>query len=94
VVFLDERVDEERNVAGDVSGEDMTIYRTTTAETAGILGGRKWAREEWREKRAGGKERGKMAGMLEEKLVGSCADGLAVGPYSGKRCRLTPFATC
>jgi hypothetical protein len=95
VVILDERVDKERNVAaGDVSGEDMAIYRPTRAEMAGILGGREWAREEWRQKRAGEKEREKMAGMVGGKknyreavptawpsahIVGRCADGLAVG---------------
>jgi hypothetical protein len=31
----------------------MAIYRTTRAETAGIIGGREWAREEWREGRRG-----------------------------------------
>jgi hypothetical protein len=38
VVLLDERGDEERNVVGAVSGEEMAIYRPTR----GLNGGKTW----------------------------------------------------
>lgn len=65
----------------------MAIYRTTRAETAGIIGGREWAREEWREGRSGKKWRECWRKNWREAVptawpsaqtVGICADGLAV----------------